>query len=1025
MNYSSDEIQTAVEQIIRASVRTPTGVLGERRVDTSYTDLQEAASGVYILYFNAPFYTIGLGATRLLDATQTQAQTINAVVDAIKAMGNLVTPVEDISALANSRAALQELEAAVGARAQGFQDITAVPAFRRYAQNINAFVQTYGANVKGMVEEDGAEVPGIVDTPSGAKSKISGLITTLVDQHRELIRRATLLAGAMDDFAKLQLPQVAAQGVISRAREVLDAHYEDMAGQTPAQRLENLRGVMLDLLTQQPLVEKYGAALGPSEYVTTKGQGTAYSDGTHLSTPARLVSEIPGPYSIVASNQNVRLTIDGGTPVDFPMAAGYVAEMRAIIAGPYLFDGTNDALQVTYGVPESSMVTYDVTFAHGTLTAQDVALAINTVLGLSSLRCEAIFLPTKYDSYVTTTNIGTNAARFMVMAGSMQGFNILVGDEVDVLTGASSGTVWTITAVDPSGAYVDASGSVDIVPEGLPDGVRIQIGAPNKAVRLYDTAGAVSIQQRRLIGLPVTGGNADKGAAVIGFYPGAQVRSRPVAAKDLASYISLSTTLLSASVEFEPSHYIGMARSYQNDAGRVVLSKCYSSGTLGAGMLVSYTPSAALPSTVAIGDKVVIRETIEPADIYKVGTISQVTPTVQIVFLTSTVGGAVAIDIGPPMSSLLFGFGDVLVVKDGPNQGRYVVREPAGYGTDSPLEVLLEAALPVPIEGGTFTTFSVEFGEEAVAFESRLQQTTSSVVVANPSGGSGAEYFFHPASLPANAVGTTPWLRFTNYPLGAQVGDSILVFETDFATPSAQRQIVAMDQAASVLKAAPTFLPTDSFSFDFNHPIPFARIRVTKVADYNTFSAQLKAWLALPQQQERYLAGILPVLNPLLTTSNPSAVQIGDAVKYFKDMAKFLTTSAAMANNSPVAYTLEFALSTYKPAVEEPVDTLLGSFRHKGADRAIDLLLEGQFSAFFGLALDETSYSGTLLKGLREMAREDLPVRKYDRRNLIGQTLIGTAPGQKDSEFNAEDADSPQQPDIPIGDSLVRPGSNQ
>jgi hypothetical protein len=135
-NYTDDEVQTAVQKIVLSTVTTSTGSLRQRQIQTAFTDIQQAAAGVYILYFNAPYYTLLLSITRLQDSLATQVSTINGLIDAVLATKRSVTPINDLSSLANAKAALDELQAAVAVRTTGFNDIQAVPAFRRYAQNL-------------------------------------------------------------------------------------------------------------------------------------------------------------------------------------------------------------------------------------------------------------------------------------------------------------------------------------------------------------------------------------------------------------------------------------------------------------------------------------------------------------------------------------------------------------------------------------------------------------------------------------------------------------------------------------------------------------------------------------------------------------------------------------------------------------------------------------------------------------------------------------------------------------------------
>jgi len=104
----------------------------------------------------------------------------------------------------------------------------------------------------------------------------------------------------------------------------------------------------------------------------------------------------------------------------------------------------------------------------------------------------------------------------------------------------------------------------------------------------------------------------------------------------------------------------------------------------------------------------------------------------------------------------------------------------------------------------------------------------------------------------------------------------------------------------------------------------------------------------------------------------------------------------------------------------EQVDTLIDTFTEKGADRAVNLLLEAQFSTFFGLDIDELSYSGTLQKAIRETEREDLPVRKTKRlnENAALDTLLASYE-EPDFEFDKSDVEQFEDVDIPVGSQGV------
>jgi hypothetical protein len=57
-NYTDQEIQTAVERIVRSSIRRSTTTLGTRDTGTTFNDFQEQATAVLTTTPNAVFYVV-------------------------------------------------------------------------------------------------------------------------------------------------------------------------------------------------------------------------------------------------------------------------------------------------------------------------------------------------------------------------------------------------------------------------------------------------------------------------------------------------------------------------------------------------------------------------------------------------------------------------------------------------------------------------------------------------------------------------------------------------------------------------------------------------------------------------------------------------------------------------------------------------------------------------------------------------------------------------------------------------------
>lgn len=1019
-DYTEQEIQDAVEKIVRSTVRHPTGILGERKIEVSFSDLQEAAAGVYILYFNAPFYTLLLGARRLAALLNSQASTATSIINAITATNRLVTPIQDISSIANARAALEELESAVVARSEGFKNIETVPAYRRYVENLTGFISDAGANVRSG--------GSIVDTPTGARAKIPALVRQLLEQQTELVRRARLLAGAMEDFKALNLPRIAAQGVISRARDVLTQRYEELEALDENQRLEQLREVLLDFLAQRPLVAKYGAGVGPSEFISTEGQAQAFSDASHLASPAELVADRSGPYYIAPEASTLRIALDGGASVDFPFQAGYVAELTGTVAEPFALDVDSNSFQLAYGDPDTTRPLTTITLTTGTRSSLQVAAEVTAQLSSAGvdLKCEPYYFPTKYKSLVRADYIGgpSFTQKLTVLGGSFEGFNLQLDDEVAFLDGPDAGSVCIITEIAPDFSYVYA---VNGAPTSSVAELMVEIGGPNKALRIVPTSPSSSLGNRDAITL-IRGTENDLTVALLGWFPGAEVRSRPVSALDLATSISSSTSLFSAGTSFKPEHYVGSGRTDPTNPVRVVLSKYIGDGIANAGTIADILMPGLVLGVVEVGDIAVIRASNTLSEVGYQGTILAVSSgLITVDFSGVLLGGPITLEIGPLLPQA--DFGSVLHITSGVNEGRYVVAQAGDSTGDMPFAFILESALPAYKDGADSLPIAVELGQDYVTFKSRSSSVISKVEVSEAPEAPAAINFF--TFIPSSAGGTTPWLHFDVFPKGVSVGDLVLLYETQYNEVSRTFTITQMDQSAQLFKVKPEVEATFAMSFDFDVPDPFGRIRVAQTANYGDLKERLDAWLLQPEQQDSYFRELARLLNPVLTNANPTPAMVNDANNQLKKLLAVLTVAGAQTYGVSVhvpavgaSQSLEFALQSYSAPAQDAVDALIATFRQKGADRAIDLLTEGQFSVFFKLDVSTVSYSGNLLQSLRDLAREDLPVRKYNRADTRGEKLIGSSPEQTDFEYSADDADAPNTPDIPAGVDTLNPGAN-
>jgi hypothetical protein len=170
--------------------------------------------------------------------------------------------------------------------------------------------------------------------------------------------------------------------------------------------------------------------------------------------------------------------------------------------------------------------------------------------------------------------------------------------------------------------------------------------------------------------------------------------------------------------------------------------------------------------------------------------------------------------------------------------------------------------------------------------------------------------------------------------------------------------------------------------------------------DFNDVQAAMTTWLAEPVNQPLFFQNFNRLINPLLANSSPTAEQTGTAIAAVEELYAFVEAQAAVNLGEPPAQALDSIIQSFTIESVPPIDALIQSFVEKGSDAATDILLQGQFSTFFGLTVDQTSYAGAFQSATKAVAMNDLPVRKFNRPETQGSQLMSSAQSP-DFEFSS------------------------
>jgi len=196
------------------------------------------------------------------------------------------------------------------------------------------------------------------------------------------------------------------------------------------------------------------------------------------------------------------------------------------------------------------------------------------------------------------------------------------------------------------------------------------------------------------------------------------------------------------------------------------------------------------------------------------------------------------------------------------------------------------------------------------------------------------------------------------------------------------------------------------FSLTPDSLVPFAVLRSSAYEAFAAMSSELFAWTSLPVNQPPFMRELQRLVNIVLFEGAPSPDQVSAAFQQAEVLAD------ALVNTSSPAGTLAHALQGFVVQPVDQIDALIRSYSEKGAQRAIDILLQGRFSSFFGLDIDGLSYAGALLSQMRTVARTDLVVRKIDRKAST-TSAVQSSSDSPDYEYDVSNIEQVPLADVP------------
>jgi len=346
-------------------------------------------------------------------------------------------------------------------------------------------------------------------------------------------------------------------------------------------------------------------------------------------------------------------------------------------------------------------------------------------------------------------------------------------------------------------------------------------------------------------------------------------------------------------------------------------------------------------------------------------------------------------DVGLPEAIASVEQFDAVQVYTTPNDGGYEVSNidlysPFRVYTSTLLSQNQSSADPVPME------LEVTVGPASLSFASADLTVASSIAIT----GSARSLFF--AAVPS-AYGRSIYVQLPDPSPKIEKGDRLTFQETTGApytltVKNVEARILTLDGSvpSNVVFEAGAAVP------------PKVTLISGKKKDMDVVVANLEDWAEQPPTDPAvYASSVNAALNPLLANNVPALGKVEEAkslITTLRDKLVALSERLTEFDMDPV------------PAVDDLINTL----KAKGADRGIDLLLQGRFSEFFGLDMDDMSYSGAMMKAARDVARNDLAQSRFGPARIKRKVLSTYEDSDPDYDHtDSEDLSSP--PDASAG----------
>lgn len=309
--YTDTEIETAVSQFVKSTVKTERDPLGPVDVGASFNEVIQLFSSTLVFDPNAIFYLVYLTSNRLNKDLESMLLLVLDLYEAVQEMGRRTTEVSRTTLLGDAAAALLDVD-----RTLLEKEAISSGSFSRYVTSLNTFIN---ASIRPNIKDGDA----IVRPPQKARIDAASDLSSIVESWDDILARVDQLLKMLTAFNNLDLEVVAIQDSVRKARidlgEVQDI-FEDSTT-TKDDKISECRDAYLRLAAGKSVLTNYTTVTDPSDprmvSTATKKGAAAQGLGEDAGAVATVLGTRSGPWRITGSNFQLWIGEDGNPQTSY------------------------------------------------------------------------------------------------------------------------------------------------------------------------------------------------------------------------------------------------------------------------------------------------------------------------------------------------------------------------------------------------------------------------------------------------------------------------------------------------------------------------------------------------------------------------------------------------------------------------------------------------------------------------------------------------------------------------------------